>query len=201
MKHKEKLFELLRACAETAQESFAVEEMIRKVEGEMLPIENVSTTRKKCNGFTFHKNNHGRWVGSIGLHRFIWTYFNGEIPDGYEIHHRDFNHDNNDIANLELLTKDAHQRIHTAIKLKRKPEKKSTFTCVVCGREYEAVSRGNNNYCSEKCKRVAGRAKSAAKNFRRETLQDFVRANVSANPSSGKKSRLVPCAAKFFRTQ
>lgn len=152
MKHREKLFKLLRECVETPQESFAVEEMIRKVNGDMLPIETVSETRTKCNGFTFHKNNHGRFVGSIGLHRFIWTYFNGEIPDGYEIHHRDFDKDNNDIANLELVTKDEHQRIHAERKI---AHKKSVFTCAVCGKEFQAVNRGNNTYCSAECKHKA----------------------------------------------
>lgn len=156
MKHREKLFKLLRECVETPQESFAVEEMIRKVNGDMLPIETVSETRTKCNGFTFHKNNHGRFVGSIGLHRFVWTYFNGEIPDGYEIHHRDFNHDNNDIANLELVTKDEHKRIHAERKI---AHKKSAFTCAVCGKEFQAVNRGNNAYCSATCKKVAERAR------------------------------------------
>ncbi len=154
MKHREKLFELLRGCVETPQESFAVEEMIRKVEGTMPPIETVSDTQKIFCGFTFYKNNHGRWVGSIGMHRMVWTYFNGAIPDGYEIHHRDFDKENNDIANLELVTKDAHQKIHAE---SERPQKKSTFTCTACGREYEAVNRGNNSYCSSKCRKNANR--------------------------------------------
>ena len=155
MKHREKLFKLLRECVETPQESFAVEEMIRKVSGAMLPIETVSDTRKRCNGFTFHKNNHGRFVGSIGLHRFVWTYFNGEIPDGCEIHHRDFDKENNDIANLELVTKDEHKRIHAECKNNTCFPKKSKFTCAVCGKKFQAVNRGNNAYCSAECKRTA----------------------------------------------
>ena len=33
-------------------------------------------------------------------------------PKKYDIHHKDFNHYNNDISNLELLTKNEHQQIH-----------------------------------------------------------------------------------------
>ena len=161
MKHCEKIFKLLRGCVETAQESFAVEEMIRKVEGTMPPIESVSDTQKKFGGLKFYKNVGKNFCCTISIHRFVWTYFNGEIPDGFDIHHRDFNHDNNDIANLELVTKDAHKKIHAAVKPTRRPEKKSTFTCAVCGREYEAANRGNNNYCSTKCKKSAERARVA----------------------------------------
>ncbi|MBR0061450.1 MAG: HNH endonuclease [Selenomonadaceae bacterium] len=161
MKHREKLFKLLRECVETPQESFAVEEMIRKVSGDMLPIETVSEMRTKCNGLKFYKNAGKNFCCTISIHRFVWTYFNGEIPDGCEIHHRDFNHDNNDIANLELVTKDEHKRIHAAIKSTRKPGKKSTFVCAVCGKEFQAVNRGNNAYCSATCKKVAERARNA----------------------------------------
>jgi len=161
VKDKEKLFKLLRESVETPQESFAVEEMIRKVERIMPPIENVSDTQKKFAGFKFYKNIGKNFCCTISIHRFIWTYFNGEIPDGFDVHHRDLNHDNNDIANLKLVTKDEHKKIHAAIKAKRKPDKKSTFTCAVCGHEYEAANRGNNTYCSPECKKFAERTRAA----------------------------------------
>ena len=161
MKDKEKLFKLLRESVETPQESFAVEEMISKVERIMPHIEDVSETQKKFAGYKFYKNKSGNFCCTISIHRFVWTYFNGEIPEDYDVHHRDFNHNNNDIANLELVTKDEHKKIHAEIKSKRKPDKKSKFTCAVCGREYEAVSRGNNTYCSAKCKKIAERERAA----------------------------------------
>ena len=160
MKNKEEIFKLLRECAETPQESFAVEEMISKVEGIMPLIENVNETQKKFAGFKFYKNAGKNFCCTISIHRFIWQYFNGEIPEGYEVHHRDFNHENNDISNLELVTKDEHKRIHTAIKSKRKPDKKLMFTCAVCGREYLAPNRGNNTYCSIECKKFAERTRA-----------------------------------------
>ena len=158
MKDKEKIFKLLRESAETPQESLAVEEMIRKLEGDMLPIETVSDTQKKCYGFTFYKNNHGRWVGSIGMHRFVWAYFNGEIPGGYEIHHRDFNKENNDISNLELLTEAEHRKIHAEHKKNRAVPQNATFVCAFCGKEFKAVNRGNNTYCSSQCRKKANYA-------------------------------------------
>lgn len=38
-------------------------------------------------------------------HRFIYIWYNGEIPAGYDIDHIDNNSLNNDISNLRLLTR------------------------------------------------------------------------------------------------
>lgn len=46
------------------------------------------------------------------LHRYIWELFNGTIPKGYDVHHKDHNKDNNEIDNLELLTKREHIEKH-----------------------------------------------------------------------------------------
>ena len=157
MRDKEKLFKLLRESAETPQESFAVEEMISKVEGIMPPIEDVSATQKKFAGYKFYKNKSGNFCCTISIHRFIWQYFNGKIPEDCDVHHLDFNHDNNDISNLQLLTKAEHKQIHLAIKKKhviKNPKKKSKFICAQCGREYEAVNAGNNKFCSAECQKA-----------------------------------------------
>ena len=42
---------------------------------------------------------------SFLFHRVIWFYFNGEIPKGYEINHKDEDKTNNALDNLELLTR------------------------------------------------------------------------------------------------
>lgn len=47
------------------------------------------------------------------LHRFIWVVYNGEIPNGYEVHHKDGDKNNNNISNLELLSKEEHLKWHS----------------------------------------------------------------------------------------
>lgn len=46
------------------------------------------------------------------LHRVVWEYFNGSIPTGYDIHHKDHNKKNNDIENLTCVSRKEHRRIH-----------------------------------------------------------------------------------------
>lgn len=46
------------------------------------------------------------------LHRYVWEYFNGDVPDGCHIHHKDGDKTNNDLSNLELLTAHDHEVLH-----------------------------------------------------------------------------------------
>jgi predicted nucleic acid-binding Zn ribbon protein len=47
------------------------------------------------------------------IHRYIWSYYNGDIPEGYHVHHIDHNKSNNDISNLQLLLGHEHIALHT----------------------------------------------------------------------------------------
>jgi len=46
------------------------------------------------------------------LHRQVWVKHNGNIPKGYEIHHKDGDWKNNKIDNLECVLKADHAREH-----------------------------------------------------------------------------------------
>lgn len=63
-------------------------------------------------GIKFTLRNHGYFAATTGkrqqMHRYVWEKHFGEIPKGYDIHHKDHNRTNNDISNLELLTKSEH---------------------------------------------------------------------------------------------
>lgn len=50
------------------------------------------------------------------FHRVIWFYFNGEIPEGLEINHKDEDKSNNTLDNLELLTRADNVRYGTRAK-------------------------------------------------------------------------------------
>jgi hypothetical protein len=40
------------------------------------------------------------------MHRFVWEYYNGKIPKGYDIHHKDEDITHNNINNFEMIKKD-----------------------------------------------------------------------------------------------
>lgn len=47
------------------------------------------------------------------LHIYVWEYYNGcKVPKGFDIHHKDMNKDNNDISNLECVSRSRHNKIH-----------------------------------------------------------------------------------------
>lgn len=48
----------------------------------------------------------------IKFHRFIWECANGDIPEGYDIHHKNEDKLNNSISNLELMKRFEHNHLH-----------------------------------------------------------------------------------------
>ena len=67
------------------------------------------------NGNKFYKMSNGYYKGNSGwLHIAVWKSAYGEIPDGYEIHHIDFDPSNNGLENLQCLLRAEHKKIHAA---------------------------------------------------------------------------------------
>lgn len=68
------------------------------------------------NGYRFTLSKNGKYYRCAKLkknmHRYVWEYYNGEIPKGYEIHHVDFDRSNNDISNLQMLSRSDHRKLH-----------------------------------------------------------------------------------------
>jgi len=49
----------------------------------------------------------------ILMHRYVYEFYNGRIPNGYDIHHKnELKHDNR-IENLECLPKSEHTRLYS----------------------------------------------------------------------------------------
>ena len=108
------------------------------------------------------------------LHKEVYRFYFGEIPEGYVIHHKDFNPLNNDPSNLQLLSRSKHMEIHAAAKdMSSLGEKsrKNGFTkenwhdrrkvvmarmhndsklCEHCGKEFIATNT-HQRFCSKKC--------------------------------------------------
>lgn len=57
------------------------------------------------------------------LHRYVWRFHNGDIPEGYHVHHVDENKTHNDIENLCILPKGLHATLHGNERWDREPNK------------------------------------------------------------------------------
>lgn len=57
------------------------------------------------------------------MHRYVWRYFNGDIPKGYHIHHIDEDKSNNDISNLQLVKAYNHLSLYGKLHYKQNPDK------------------------------------------------------------------------------
>lgn len=94
------------------------------------------------NGRTYSATGRGGYYrqtdGKRGLmHRHVWEFYNGPIPDGWDIHHIDECKANNAIGNLECLPKSEHTRLYSPHnnKFTRGQKRRShpVKTCVHCG--------------------------------------------------------------------
>jgi|SRR5690625_3594698 len=78
-------------------------------------------------GMKFKKDYRGYyrcWTGHKGLrlHRYVWEKTNGEIPEGFHVHHKDRDKNNNHIDNLEVMSAKKHGKEHAVEFNKRKLE-------------------------------------------------------------------------------
>lgn len=53
----------------------------------------------------------------LRMHRLVWETFNGTVPDGLDVHHKDHNKLNNSLDNLEVVTR--KQNIHYYLQYKK----------------------------------------------------------------------------------
>ena len=76
---------------------------------------------QEFNGIQFYQSTpkdyfrHSVGHTTILMHKYFWEYYNGKIPKGYDIHHIDRNRANNDISNLQLLTRAEHKQLHAKL--------------------------------------------------------------------------------------
>ena len=103
------------------------------------------------------------------VHRRVWRKHHGPVPVGFFIHHIDGNKQNNDIANLELITALAHKRIHSGCELRDgewwKPCRKCGEFKSVEADYYKRKSGGISPWCKACCIR------NAVNNKRRRKLE------------------------------
>lgn len=156
MKNPERVAALLaelRTLAETDFERHRIDVLERDLTAPPTP-EVVDDKHQRFTDIVFSEQRNGRFVRSLGIHQIVWSHFNGEIPEGFVIHHVDGNPSNNTLGNLQLVTKAEHERIHILNGTKLE-HKKQIFICEMCGHEYLSMANCGSKYCSDKCRNKA----------------------------------------------
>ena len=74
--------------------------------GDLALFNGLKFRRDKRSGYYLNSTIHKR------LHVYVWEFFNGEIPRGYQVHHKDFDKSNNELENLVLLSASDHMKLH-----------------------------------------------------------------------------------------
>lgn len=78
-----------------------------------IPYRRYPNAKNRTNRFYFQRSAYKKFDGKTGfLHRDVWQFYKGEIPDGYLVHHIDGNSGNNDINNLGLVLISEHAKKH-----------------------------------------------------------------------------------------
>lgn len=92
-------------------------------------------------------------------HTVVWWIFSGKVPaKGYEIHHKNMDHRDNRIDNLQLVTSAEHKKIHSDLRSK---EAQTVQACGFCGKNFNLgksflntrlkQNRFGKVFCSKSC--------------------------------------------------
>ena len=112
-------------------------------------VEYIDETYQKFNGTVYKRNTGGYYRTQANIHRDVYEYYCGNIPNDCIIHHLDSNPANNNIENLQMLTITDHQKLHVQGQI---PKPMKSFVCEYCGKPYETLNSGRNRFCSKECK-------------------------------------------------
>ena len=105
-------------------------------------VEIIDDKHQKFLDTVYCRNKKNRFTLTKFIHREVWQYCRGDIPRDYDIHHIDKNPANNELSNLQCLTKIEHTQTH------RNPiiEK----ICANCGKVFQ-TKRSVARFCSISC--------------------------------------------------
>lgn len=80
------------------------------------------------------------------LHRAVWQTHHGNIPHGWEVHHRVADRATIDPGDLECIPFSEHLARHRGDLFAR-----GTYRCAECNAEFTATRRGGRRFCSRRC--------------------------------------------------
>ena len=89
--------------------------MQKKELEESAELKIIDENTQSFNGMIFKKSPDGYYFNDAGpIHKVIWSYYNGAVAEGCVVHHKDFDKNNNDLSNLQLLTLSEYAKVHNS---------------------------------------------------------------------------------------
>ena len=107
-----------------------------------MEVQVISETVQRFNGESFYLC--GSYFQRKGkrLHRAVWEYHNGYIPEGYHVHHVDGDRSNNDISNLILMRADEHLSEHMSTKERKAKSREDIAKAIKCAPVWHGSDEG-----------------------------------------------------------
>nr|DAN84791.1 MAG TPA: homing endonuclease [Caudoviricetes sp.] len=102
----------------------------------------ISQTIQKFDGVSYYKCGHYFQRKGVRLHRVVWEYHNGAIPQGYHVHHIDHNSCNNRIENLMLMPEREHLSNHMRTPERTAKSRESIKKAIECATEWHSTAEG-----------------------------------------------------------
>ena len=102
----------------------------------------INSTIQEFMGVRFYLCGHYYQNKGKRLHRSVWEFFNGEIPEGYHIHHIDGDRNNNNIENLALMPGLAHTRMHAVSEDRRENGRRAIVLAIKVAPEWHHSKEG-----------------------------------------------------------
>ena len=108
----------------------------------MADVKVISDTIQEFNGERYYLCGYYFQHKGKRLHRAVWEYYNGEIPEGYHVHHIDEDRGNNQIENLSLVPGVEHINHHAQSEKWRENGRRAIVLAIEAAPEWHASEEG-----------------------------------------------------------
>lgn len=105
-------------------------------------VTTISDTIQEFNGERFYLCGHYFQHKGKRLHRAVWESYNGDIPEGYHVHHIDGDRTHNDIDNLSLMPGLEHIGMHAKEESRRANGRRAILFAIAAAPEWHRSEEG-----------------------------------------------------------
>lgn len=128
-----------------------------------MDVQIISSTVQRFNGVSYYLCGKYFQRRGVRLHRMVWEYHNGKIPQGYHVHHVDEDRSNNAIENLRLMPGKDHLSGHMCEPERAEKSRENFKTAQEAARKWHGSEAG-----------LAYHSELGKENWKKRTVQTYV---------------------------